>query len=586
MAKEAWSDIALSLVGCLDTRSKPADLPPGYVRWRANFLTTILGQCERRSGFSKLFPSLTVADAYVNWDFHAQGATREPPTMGFESTSDAGDRALFVAGKTFISVLNETTGLWTRLVSGLTDGGYHFKAAQLNDTLTFTNNAAHVQYHVLGSGTAQDTPELVGIRHITAAKVVLQWSGFTFLMNVVQDGVRVGNQIARSDYKDMLAWSLAPIDTLAGDDFTDNGDDILAAVPFVNFVYIFTRRAIWKMTISVSTDSVISLERVYFEPKNQSGCLKFPNMIATDGQHVWYGSGDGIYKFGPYLAAPERDDYQHTDWLHRASGVIYTKPDTALDSDDCESPIAEYRPATKELVFSWPSANSELNNWTLYANIERKTADVDEHGWTFLVNYRRTPTGTLCNETQSLIGASSVDWAIKQMDPANPVYFKEFVETDPDLTVDVPLVGVFFHEGYNSVLRGAIPLGYPDRDKTIRRVQLDAETVAQDVPCLVTLRIGSSYHIVDANSLDESCSPMWSDPLDRVLACPDVDTIARLKAKGQFPDRTIQWVIYEDGRYLLYELVIQNRDHTPAIGGATAWARLAFDATAGGKPAT
>lgn len=575
MAKDNWQTISMSgLCGLLDTRSLPADLIPGTFRWREKFQCTTLGQLRRREGFSKLFPGLI--DPYPNFDFHAQGATREPLTMGFESTSPEGDRALFVAGKTFVAVLDETTGLWTRLVSGLTDGGYHFKAAELNDKVLFTNNAAHVQYHVLGSGTAQDVPELVSARHITAARVILQWSGFTFLMNVVQDGVRVGNQIARSDYKDPLSWNIAALNSLAGDDFTDNGDDILAAVPFVNFVYLFTRRSIWKMTISVSPDSVISLERVYNEPKNQTGCLKFPNMIATDGQHVWFGSGDGIYKYGPYLAAPERDDYQHTDWLHRASGVIYTKPDAALDADDCESPIMEYVPDLKELWFSWPSANSTYNNWTLRAQTEKKTADVDPHGWTFLVNYRRTPTGTKCNETQSLIGASATDWAIKQI---GGVFYHEFVETDSDLTVDVPLIGSFVQEGYNSVLRGTIPLGLTDRNKTIKRVLLDHQTASQDVPCVVSLRIGKSFHLVDSNSNDLSCSPQWTSVADRPLECPDPAAIVELTAKGQFPDRATEWIIYEDGKWLYFELTIRNANHTPAIGADSAWSRVDFEAS-------
>lgn len=587
MAKDAWSTVSLSnLAGLLDTRSLPADLFPGTFRWKENLACTVLGQMRRAAGFSRLFPDLLIGGIYQNNDFHFQGGTREPPTLGFESTSDEGDRALFIAGRTFIARLDEATGLYTKLVTGLANGGYHFKAAELNNTVLFTNNAAHVQYHVLGTNTAQDVPELVAAQHITAAKVILQWSGFTFLMNVVQDGVRMGNQIARSDYKDPLAWNLATLDTLAGDDFTDNGDDILAAIPFVNFVYLFTRRAIWKMTIAVSPDSVIALERVYYEPKNQTGCLCFPNAIVSDGQHVWYMGRDDIYKFGPYLAAPERDDYAHTDWLHRASGVIYTKPDTALDADDCESPIMEYKPVTKELWISWPSANSELNNWTMRAQTEKKTADVDPHGWTFLVNFRRTPSGTLCNETASLIGGSAVDWAIKQVDSVNPVFFKEFVQTDADLAIDVPLVGVFVREGYNSVLRGTIPLGLTDRDKLIKRVLLDHQTANQDVPCAVQLRVGTSFHLVDSNGLDPTCTPQWVDFGNRLLGCPDPDTILNLTAKGQYPDRATEWQTYEDGRYLYFELTIRNADNTPAIGADSGWSSINFDASAGGRSYT
>lgn len=578
MAKDLWNPISLAPNGMLDTRSVPADIPLGASRWRENIQVLTNGKTRRRQQFERFYADFP--GIYHNHDLHSQDGTREPPNLLFESKSLAGLRSLFVATPSTLRVLDESTGYWTKLITGIADSGYRWKAAVLQDVVVFANNST-VLYHALGSGTAQVIPQLNGgDRNITAARIVLSWSGFLIVMNVIQDGQRQTSRIAWSDFKLPLDWAFVA-DSLTGKQDLDYGDEILAAVPMGNFVYICTRSSIWKMTVAAAAEATFAFERVYNEPQNQTGCLVFPNTLISDGSSIRYLSSDTIYKFNQFLPAPERDDEDKTDYLHRACGVIYTDPLTKMSGEDCESPIAVFHPDAKEMIISWPSVGSTYNNWTLYAQTKFKTADVDPHGWLALANFRRTPAANKCNEVQDLIGVSAVDWAIKSI---GRVLFREFVRTGADLTVDLDPnapPAEYYRMGYNTVWRGALPLALGDREKLLgQTVELDHETGEQDVPCVVQLRIGNSYKIVDANSAAASCGVLWRDLGDRTLACPDAKTLAQLKAAGQRPDDITFWQVYEQGRYLYYEFTIRNADHTPAIGGDTFIAKMDFNAMA------
>jgi len=542
----------------------------------------------RADGFQRFYADGVFEHAYRNWDFHHQGGTREPITTFFESTDSQGVRRLFNATASRLSLLDETTGSWNSYQTGLATPGTHFTAAELKDVVVFTNLANQPRYYDINSTASGIIVELNA--YAQAARVVIQFAGFLIVMNTVEAGEKQLTRIRWSDLNLPQSWTINPTTSQAGRQDLPYGDEILAAGELLGSVYIFTRRAIWRMKVgSLSSDplqpsATFSFERVYFEPKNQTGCLLYPNTLVSDGKNFWYMSRDTIYKYNPYIAAPERDEMETSDWIHRASGVIFRKSDTALDGSDCEGPVAEYRPTTHELFFSWPSKGSTLNNWTLVAQIEKKTADVRDHGFTALRNFRRTPTANLCNEAQDLLGASSRDWTIKSM---GGVFFREFavLKDPPDASVDLDLDGQgYVREGYNSILRGLIPTGLFDREKILRSVLIDTDVSEQDVPCVVRLRIGNSHHVVDANDLDDLCSPLWSEPEDRPLSCPDGAKISALKANGQRANDDVIWKVYEQARFLYFELTILNADGTPGIGGDACIERADFDLLALPKP--
>lgn len=508
-----------------------------------------------------------------------------------ESTSSAGTRRYFLGTQSSVSMLNPTTGLYTDIFTNKGAAGTRWKAAELADTVVFVNghdNVCAYQYTPETGPPAVTTgaiPSLTNTLNVSSAKIVVQYQGFILVMNVVQDGKRAANRIIWSDLNLPFDWDPKdPSDpastSLAGFQDLDPGDEILAASPMGGRLYIYTRRAIWWISPSGDATTTFIFNQAYTEPKNQTGCLAYPNTLVSTGAEHWYLGRDGIYKFTPYVPAPERPD-----WLHRASGVIYKKADTKLDTSYCQSPIAEYVPDARELWISWPSYNNEgNNNWCLVAQLQMETADVIDTGYTSLVNFRQNPASLEeCNESQDFLGASGVDWCIKRI---GDVFKREYVySASDDITADIPVVATTVDVGYNSSMRGMIPLGLNDRDKIVREVLVDHDDTAQLNPCVMRARIGNSRSLVDPNDLDDICAPQWRDLGTRLLACPDGAKISVLTAKNLRPDKATVWPAYEQGRFLYFEITIENADGTAAVGGDTCLQRVEFDCTGLQRPA-
>lgn len=594
MAKlEQWNTASLRpLSGPLDIRSRPADIPPGAYRYKGNISITDEGKLCRRAGFSRAFsdrlydsngdllsdPNHTGTGVYVhNHDHHHQGVARQPISFLYESTANDGTRRLFDGTKDRISLLNESTGDWTDIANVSSPDGSRWKAAGTQDYVLFTNGYSDILAHQLGTTTTATIPELVG-RTVTAAKVIIEFKGVIFLMNVIQNGTRQISRIIWNDLNSPLGWSLMTASTIAGAQDLDYGDEILAAGSMGDSVEIYTRRAIWRLTVAPATaTSPFTFKRVYSEPKNQAGCLVYPNTLIATGTTHYYMSREGIYRWTPFLAEPERPE-----WLHAASGVIYDKDDTKLLGIDCASPVGEYVSVKKELRFSWPSGINTLNNWQLAMSVQFETGDVIDTGAVCYCNSRRNPDApALCNEVQSFLFVSSIDYAIKQ---DGGVFYREFLTnptSDPAATEQPALL--YLTVGYNSILRGMVPLGFTDRDKIIRKVLFGFEATDQDVPCVVRLRIGNSFVLVDANSLAEKCAALWRTFDDKQLACVDAETLAQMRAQNLRPAENLDsatWDTYEQGRFLYFEFTILNADGTPGIGGECFLQRIDFDAMA------
>lgn len=619
MAKQSnqWQTISLTpLSGMLDTRSRPADIPAGAFRYKLNWAVTPEAKLCRRSGFQKF---TLESQSFVNEDFHHQGQTvREPVTMQFESTSPSGERRYFLGTQSGIWRLHPETGTYEQIVTGKGAAGTRWHAAELQGVLLFVNNHDNVLYYNPDWAFGTQAPALGSLvngtgangLNVSTAAVVISWNGVMIVMNVVQDGQRQSSRIIWSDLNlpenfFPSAAGIGPTDagySIAGFQDLNYGDDILAAAPLLGALYIFTRRSIWKMVPSGDTSSVFAFAQVYSEPKNQTGCIAFPNTLVSTGQDFFYMGRDGIYRYNPYIPVPERDE-----WLHRADGLIYRALPTQLDGNYCLSPVAEYMPTNREVWFSWPGVDISLtsragiNNYTLVAQVEQKTADIVDHGFTSLVNFRKTPSGVqACNEAQFFLGASGTDWTIKDI---GGVFYREVYAAAVDAeglpTPDIAESAEPVQIGYNSILRGMIPLGLNDREKKVRSVLIDHDTSEQDTPCAVQLRIGNSFSLVDPNDPEvlpvviasARCAPLWriikdatTGLLYKLLRCPDQMTIAEMQAKNLRANLGMQWFMYETGRFLWYEITIQNADGTPAIGGDSCFQRVDFEALAMPKP--
>lgn len=520
-----------------------------------------------------------------NADFHHQGATREPITLMFESTDSSGVRRLFSGTQSRLSLLNSTTGYYTDLVTGKGAIGSRWKAAELQNVAIFTNNVDDIISYDIGTGNVSNSiPDLLGTLKVRKAKVVIQYGGFIFLMNLYQDDLSAGapfrkSRVRWSDINLPLSYVEGP-DSLAGFQDLDYGDEILAAGVLLGALYIFTRRSIWKCLPAATATSTFSFQKVYTEPKNQTGCLTYPNTLITDGQNFYYLSKETAYRWNPYIPAPEAPD-----WLYKATGVIFRKSDTSLSGILCDAPCSEYRPLTKEWWISWPSGNNQNNNWSFVAQLQQQTADIVDAGFSTFTNFRRTPADQLCNENQDFLAASTRDYAIKSV---GGVFIREYlVLPGGDPTVDLPLTAPdtqYISEGYYSILRGQIPTGFNDRPKRIRDALIDVDVSEQDKPAVMRCKIGDSRNLVDPNDTDDICSVMWTDLGTVPMSCPDEAKISKLKAKNQRTDSPIHFPCYEEGYFLFFWYQVESADGGPAIGGDLCCQRLDYDILALPKP--
>lgn len=560
-SQSAWSQISIHpLSGTLDTRSRPADIGAGSFRYKGNMQISVDGKLSRRGGHARFFSD---ALSSLNYDLHFQNAApREPITMAFGSVGSDGVRRLFGATQSRIYLLNDATGIWQTIATG--QGAYQsrFHAAELQDRVLFTNGVNDVMAWDINAAAMVTIPELTGQVHITKAKVIIQFNGIILLMNIFQDGKWKTSSIQWCDLNDPLAWDLATPQTLAGFQDLDYGDDIQAACLMSGSIYIFTKRSIWRCLIDTSaTSGTFSFTRVYTEPKNQTGCIAYPNTLICTGTEVYYAGRDAIYRYDPYIPEPVKDD-----WLWKAFGTVFRKLDTALDTNYCQSPVMEYEPATEELWFSWPSVGQNgVNNQTIVAQVKQKTADIVDTGYTCFVNWQRNSTVTgQCNEVQNLIGASGQDYCLKEI---GAVFYREYVTLVGGLvTNDIP-TAVYLIAGYNSILRGLMPLGFVDREKVVRRLTISLDATEQDVPCALRLRIGNTFNLQDPNDTDDVCAVQWSQLEDRPMSCPTVMKISELTAKGLKPFLDITWAMLAQNRFLYYEITVTAKDHSLAIGG-------------------
>jgi hypothetical protein len=381
--------------------------------------------------------------------------------------------------------------------------------------------------------------------------------------------------------------------SLAGFQDLDYGDEILSAAPLQGNLCILTRRAIWVVAVAPTQDSVFIFNRVYYEPVNQTRCLAYENTLISTGNELWYLGSDGIYNYNLYIPTPERQD-----WLYRASGLIYRGLGTKLDTLYCQSPVAWYVPDKRELWVSWPSSGAPVkgvNNWSFVAQIEQNTADYVDEGYTSFCSFRMTQnageTGSpqTCYDTEYFLGASGTDWCIKQIGTA---FKREYAVLDAsgDVTVDLPATAIYRDDGYLSILRTIIPLGFPDRDKMIRLVSVDHDTAWQSDPqCYLHIRLGNNYTMVDPNDAEDVGAPLWRDiGPDKVLQASDMNKLSVLKAKNLRPAIGTEWACLVQGRYLYFELIICNPPvkqggttvYPPAIGGDTCLNRCDFQALA------
>lgn len=507
-----------------------------------------------------------------NEDFHNQGGTREPVTMLFESTSEEGQRRLFLGTRSKLAFYDSAATDWTIVGSGLGAVGLpRFRAAELSNQVLFTNDFDPVKIHTLGSGSVSGIGELEVNVGLSKAKVIAQFQGFILLMNTYENGQRFSSRVRWCEHKDPTQWIDNDPDTVAGFQDLDYGDEILAAAQLGGNLIIYTTRSIWRCYLQdPENDLVFGFQRVYSEPKNSSGCIAYPNTLVSSGDAHRYFGKDAIYKWTAYSSAPEREG-----WIDASSAIIFSGeyPSTQIDPAYCDGPVGEYQPSTFEVTWSWPDTESEgINRHSLVANIRFSTCDYRDVGWTALCNFSEDQT---CKTAPSLlVGANGRDYALKQI---GGVFYREQLslpEDDPTVNIEEP---VYFATGYNSILRGQCPFLYPQNKKRVRKVTIQHDTVDQDDPCIVQLRLGKANHVTDPNVESGKCAVLWMDEGNRALACPDSLTPEAMALNNLTPAEDTHWNVFREAKYLYFELTVKSTSGN-GIGGDSAWSSIDFEA--------
>ena len=602
---DAYKTVSLTpLTGILDARSSVDQEPAGAFTAKNNFEISPDGKLCQAHGFVKpytinpLYQNTSgVPCPYKNWDWHEQGvavAGREPPTLLFASTTNDGARQLILGTKTRLMLLDETAGSWSKLNTAAlgNDGSTdltqtRFHAAELQNKVVFTNGIDNVQYYNLLSpftfaaipdlGTASETGGLV-----TKAKVVVQWQGVIFLMNTVEDGVRIASRIRWSDLNNALNWGSAypdpgggaPAETSISDyQDLDYGEEILNAVPLLGSLYVFTNQSIWLCSFSIDTSTetaTLNCVKIYTDPRNQNKCLAYPNTLVSTGFEIYYAGRDGIYEYDPYKVEPEL-----TEWIHRADSIIYDDTATAIDKTCCNSPISEYRPDTKEIHFSWPSPDviqvasdncdalqpiqgSGINRHTLVINTAFTTCDYRDYGSTALVNFKSdVGTSGSCNQAIMFLGTIGSDFCLKQFGIG---YAREIYD---------PLTDAYSMVGYVPLLRLVFPLGNFDKDKSLKSFSIHAAPEG-DFGTFFKLRIGTSYTIQNPNLDVGKCGVLWRPLSLKEIKCQMSMTPEQYAAKNVRPSMGFDWAFLYRGRYLYAEIaIVQANGTAPVTGGVS-----------------
>ena len=611
MAKPVWSTVTTKpLTGILDNRSLPADMPPGSFRTRLNWKLSGGTKLARRGGHERLFAGLTYdlthavsdplyAPRYTNWDLHDQGGTRQALTMLFDAQLNTGQHYLYAGTQGKVWFLNETTGIWTPVVSAVALGGAagvgvsqtRWRVAELQERLILVNGVDRVQTTVVGTTGLVPMPELnqqgALNLNVTAAKVVASFNGFALVMNLVEDGVRQSSRIRWSDYNRPTVWvsdgGTPPLDTnlpgpasnqatLSGFQDLDYGADILAAVEMAGALYILTTKAIWRATIG--STKAFDFVKVYSEPKTGARCIFFPNTAVSIGSDIFYAGINGIYRWNPYIPEPER-----LEWLYRGTAEMFDDDTFAGDVTACQSVIMEAVPGADkiatEIFVSWPEASGGVygeNTKTLAFNYEAKSVSTIDHGYTAFVNYSpNPPAGDLCKSKPIFIGASAEDWCLKQIGTA---FSRERCTNAATGTGTAPFVGTYVYDGYYSILRGMLPLANYDAQKEINNFLIEAHAAVQAVPCVVRLRLGDCYSEADPALPDGQCSVIWHRLADLPLRCLDTRTGTQSDTQNRYRDFGMEWSTLRGGRFLFFEIVIANTDGSPAIGGDCTFERF------------
>lgn len=341
---------------------------------------------------------MAYTDQYCGTYLYNWLGCREAVTMLHEVNGSAG-RRLLAATMSRVYEYNHGTGDWVILADSMGNASFTTGQCGCND-VRFTA-ASMGDYTVLVNGFNEPLLRQMGGLHtgcniwaanpiddlrvidLQSAGGVVAWKGFMFLFDVVLSAKRQGGTIVWSDFENPLSW--IPSDSsLAGQSVVAVGETFLAAAPLGNFLYLYSDRSVWRVTL-VGGDQLFSFDQLY----TGTSALKFKySLVNTGNEHIYLG-GDKIYIMTQFDQRPIV-----VDWIDKAGHAIYfgmNEEDATfqpINKNKCNQVVGGWNEEFKEVWFSWPTGNNLCPDWSMVLNMQYPQADLVDAGFTSFLSMR------------------------------------------------------------------------------------------------------------------------------------------------------------------------------------------------------
>jgi len=391
----SWKHIQ-PLSGLLDNQSTPDQIQPGSWSYRLNFYGPEKDTIARIFGWRP--PFFESDDTYNNADLHdqllpldASNPVIEPINFMREFRSTVGDRVLVAATRNRIYRFNAQNKNWQLLHKNLGSGSItnsSWQAAQVLDTVIFTNNYSNPKAWIIGKSPDSSTTEGVltdiydlrngGPVNMSRASAVYAWKGLMFFGDVVEDGQRVEHRVRWSDLNKPLSYSPAADGTVSGYQDLSFGERVIAFMELSDYLLIYTTKAIWQVTI-VASQELLNFRRAYPDPKNGESCLFYRNSLFSTGDSHYYCGKDDIYRFNLGLSKPEP-----IEWISRATNSAFKE----MQPSRCELIVSGYSSGKKQAIVSYPSTtNIDAADKSVVLDFKSETAHLVDYGFTAFCSY-------------------------------------------------------------------------------------------------------------------------------------------------------------------------------------------------------
>jgi hypothetical protein len=573
------------LTGPLNPVASADELPPGVFAWKEHFEISKSNRLARRAGWEEFLDG-------------RGGAPLSDVNHLDEVVTPDGVRRL-VAGRTdsTVHLLSSAGTSWTDL--GGTFTGTDWTSDALGNVIAVSDGTGEVhQLSVPSSSSLTPIGSLSNLQ-VAGVKIIVQFAGCLFLMNLVEGGFRQTSRIRWCGLNTPLEWEETE-SSIAGFQDLPYGQKILNAGVLGDRLLIYTDSAAWAVR-ATGGEGVFGFTQLYSDPVARSRCLTHPRSLVNIGSaHVYLGQ-DGIYTFSAYQREPIR-----LEWMDAAARLLF-EPGTSytLSRSSCDT-VSGFNSETQEIWLSWRGAD---NDYTLVADTRFKTCDLVREGWTAFVSHGRRDEQSFGDWLDTYIPDNSTLW----FDDANPNYlalcgkrtdafcsgcddnplFVGATRSDVALkTIASRLDGTRISgrsvegstEGYTSVLRGVIPAIEDDNDKVLRRMVVDVLTDAvrygdDSFNAFLQLRTGVSNQAFNPNDLGSNFDGIqWTTHVRKVLG-PDTsgDSMDVVESKNLLRTLPVEWNLHERGRFIYWELSVTGQTGGPVVLDRLELSRLEFE---------